>query len=141
MNLHLLKSTVDSANIDECKISSTPRRTNTILSTIPAFNPEAITPTYIPSIIASTSLYDSCSSNPCIHGVCQVSSSFFGYSCVCEYGYAGINCENILKQCELLSPCKNGGSCTDLQGSYKCDCPLRFNGKDCEKRNFKKFLN
>ncbi|XP_044579343.1 basement membrane-specific heparan sulfate proteoglycan core protein isoform X2 [Cotesia glomerata] len=134
LNLHLLKSTVDSANIDECKISSTPRRANTILSTIPAFYPEAMTPTYIPSIITSTSFHDYCSSNPCIHGVCQISSSVFGYSCICEYGYAGINCENILKQCELLSPCKNGGSCTDLQGSYKCDCPLRFNGKDCEKQ-------
>ncbi|XP_022163708.1 protocadherin-like wing polarity protein stan isoform X2 [Myzus persicae] len=29
------------------------------------------------------------------------------------------------------SPCKNGGSCTDHWGTYKCDCPKLWGGKDC----------
>ncbi|XP_040264648.1 cadherin EGF LAG seven-pass G-type receptor 3 [Bufo bufo] len=28
-------------------------------------------------------------------------------------------------------PCKNGGSCTSGWGTYTCDCPLGFGGKDC----------
>ncbi|XP_057332116.1 basement membrane-specific heparan sulfate proteoglycan core protein isoform X8 [Microplitis mediator] len=128
LNLHLLKSTIDSSTIDECKISSNPWRINTTISS----TSETMTSTYFPSI-ASIDEYDSCSLKPCVHGICQISSNFYGYSCTCEYGYVGINCENILKQCELLSPCKNGGTCTDFQGPYKCDCPLGFSGKNCEK--------
>lgn len=88
--------------------------------------------TLTPSTQQSITLYDPCAWNPCIHGICQ-SSNVYDYSCTCEYGYVGRNCENVLKQCELLTPCRNGGSCTDLHGSYKCDCRLGYNGQNCEK--------
>ncbi|XP_053325600.1 cadherin EGF LAG seven-pass G-type receptor 3 [Spea bombifrons] len=29
------------------------------------------------------------------------------------------------------NPCKNGGSCSVTWGTYTCDCPLGFGGKDC----------
>lgn len=29
------------------------------------------------------------------------------------------------------NPCKNGGSCTDHWGTYKCDCTESWGGKDC----------
>ncbi|XP_068110920.1 cadherin EGF LAG seven-pass G-type receptor 3 [Hyperolius riggenbachi] len=29
------------------------------------------------------------------------------------------------------NPCKNGGTCSALWGTYTCDCPLGFGGKDC----------
>ncbi|XP_063282292.1 cadherin EGF LAG seven-pass G-type receptor 3 isoform X2 [Pelobates fuscus] len=29
------------------------------------------------------------------------------------------------------NPCKNGGSCTVSWGTFSCDCPLGFGGKDC----------
>ncbi|KAM8930807.1 cadherin EGF LAG seven-pass G-type receptor 3 [Pelodytes ibericus] len=29
------------------------------------------------------------------------------------------------------SPCKNGGSCSVAWGTFTCDCPLGFGGKDC----------
>ncbi|KAG9483442.1 hypothetical protein GDO78_009389 [Eleutherodactylus coqui] len=30
------------------------------------------------------------------------------------------------------NPCKNGGTCTLGWGTYSCDCPLGFGGKDCK---------
>ncbi|XP_026667400.1 basement membrane-specific heparan sulfate proteoglycan core protein-like [Ceratina calcarata] len=118
VNIDILKSAVDSANIDDCNVLH-PNQSKFIgLITTPP----------------STTPYDPCASNPCVHGICQT-ADFYDYSCTCEYGYVGRNCEKILKQCELQSPCMNGGTCTDLPvaGNYKCDCKLRFSGQNCEK--------
>ncbi|XP_076631096.1 terribly reduced optic lobes isoform X1 [Colletes latitarsis] len=117
MNVDILKSAIDSANIDDCNVLH-PNQTK--LATLVTTPPSTTTP------------YNPCTSNPCVHGMCQSTDSY-DYSCTCEYGYVGRNCENILKQCELLLPCKNEGSCTDLHGSYKCDCRLGYNGQNCEK--------
>ncbi|XP_050492346.1 basement membrane-specific heparan sulfate proteoglycan core protein-like isoform X4 [Bombus huntii] len=117
MNVDILKSALDSVNIDDCNVLHPNQTKLTTAITIP---PSTTTP------------YDPCASNPCIHGMCQNTDSY-DYSCTCEYGYVGRNCENILKQCELLLPCRNGGTCTDLHGSYKCDCRLGYNGQNCEK--------
>ncbi|XP_050453317.1 basement membrane-specific heparan sulfate proteoglycan core protein isoform X8 [Cataglyphis hispanica] len=120
-SLDILKSSIDAANIENCSMS---HLNQTIMHT-------TIT-TLAPSTQPPTTLFDPCAWNPCIHGICQ-SSNVYDYSCTCEYGYVGRNCENVLKQCELLTPCRNGGSCSDLHGSYKCDCRLGYNGQNCEK--------
>lgn len=117
MNVDILKSALDSVNIDDCNVLHPNQTKLTTVITIPP---------------CTTTPYDPCASNPCIHGMCQNTDSY-DYSCTCEYGYVGRNCENILKQCELLLPCRNGGTCTDLHGSYKCDCRLGYNGQNCEK--------
>lgn len=119
MNIDLLKSTIDSVNVEDC---STVHQNETIQQNIN---------TTQSSTLMST-VFNPCVSNPCINGLCQ--SIMQDYSCTCEYGYVGRNCENVLKQCELLVPCRNGGTCTDLQGTYKCDCLLGYNGQNCEKR-------
>lgn len=125
MNINLLRSAIDSANIEDCFLLHYNRTA-------------AVTSDYFGALHAttleSTTLVDPCHSSPCIHGVCQVTSPT-EYSCTCEYGYVGRNCENVLKQCELLKPCINGGTCNDLHGTYKCDCRLGYNGKNCEKCN------
>ncbi|XP_036415720.1 cadherin EGF LAG seven-pass G-type receptor 2 [Colossoma macropomum] len=33
----------------------------------------------------------------------------------------------------INNPCLNGGTCVSLWGSFKCDCPLGFGGRNCEK--------
>lgn len=30
-------------------------------------------------------------------------------------------------------PCKNGATCLNLPGSYRCDCKSGYHGKNCEK--------
>ncbi|XP_043503640.1 basement membrane-specific heparan sulfate proteoglycan core protein isoform X1 [Polistes fuscatus] len=119
-SVEIVKSAVDMANIEDCSMlrpnQTIPRNT---LVTLPPKN-------------SPTAVYDPCTSNPCIHGFCQSLGSRAEYSCMCEYGYAGRNCENVLKQCEVFAPCRNGGTCTDLPGSFKCDCRLGFNGQTCD---------
>ncbi|XP_078043481.1 basement membrane-specific heparan sulfate proteoglycan core protein-like isoform X2 [Augochlora pura] len=117
-NVDILMSAIDSANIDDCSIHHVNQTKFAVATT-----------TQLPT----TTLYDPCNSNPCVHGMCQNADSR-DYSCTCEYGYVGRNCENILKQCELLLPCNNGGTCSDQHGSYKCDCRLGFSGQNCEKQ-------
>ncbi|XP_014478060.1 PREDICTED: basement membrane-specific heparan sulfate proteoglycan core protein isoform X5 [Dinoponera quadriceps] len=116
----ILKSAIDSANIEDCSMTH-PNQT------VAPTTATTMAPTQPP-----TTPYNPCASNPCVHGVCQ-SSNAHDYSCTCEYGYVGRSCENVLKQCELLAPCRNGGTCTNLHGSYKCDCRLGYNGQNCEK--------
>ena len=40
------------------------------------------------------------------------------------------------------NPCKNGATCVNLQGSYRCDCKSGYDGNNCEngKKLFISFL-
>lgn len=116
-----MKSSIDAANIEDC---SEPHPNQTMIHTTVTTS----------STQPPTTVYNPCTSSPCVHGQCQGLND--DYSCMCEYGYAGRNCEKMQKQCEFLSPCRNGGSCTDLHESYKCDCRLGYNGENCEKREY-----
>lgn len=46
--------------------------------------------------------------------------------CRCHPGYGGKYCEEDMNECavgpEKISPCQNGGSCTDGINNYICDC-------------------
>ncbi|XP_046742518.1 basement membrane-specific heparan sulfate proteoglycan core protein [Diprion similis] len=122
-NIDILKSVIESSNIQDC-VGKYSNHTD--------FPPYETTPAPTrPPTSPSTTQFNPCVSNPCVHGACQVTENL-DYSCVCEYGYVGRNCENVLKQCELLKPCTNKGICTDLPGGFKCDCLLGFNGLRCE---------
>ena len=56
------------------------------------------------------------------------------YTCICDAGYTGDNCETNINECDP-NPCQNGGTCTDGINSYTCTCPLGYSGDDCETGN------
>lgn len=52
------------------------------------------------------------------------------YTCQCQAGFTGPNCEININECQSL-PCKHNAKCVDLINDYKCDCELGYTGKDC----------
>ncbi|XP_035223668.1 delta-like protein 1, partial [Stegodyphus dumicola] len=54
-------------------------------------------------------------------------------TCICKKGYKAE--KDICKGPCTPDPCKNGGNCTDIPNSYKCVCPPKYMGKNCEKIN------
>ncbi|XP_077203122.1 pikachurin isoform X1 [Paroedura picta] len=45
---------------------------------------------------------------------------------------SGVNLDNALHPC-VYAPCVNGGSCVPKKDNYECDCPLGFDGQNCQK--------
>ncbi|XP_033001266.1 protein eyes shut homolog [Lacerta agilis] len=43
----------------------------------------------------------------------------------------GAFCETDINECDS-NPCKNGGSCNDYIDHFKCNCPVGFEGHQCE---------
>uniref|UniRef100_UPI00358EDFA3 delta-like protein 1 n=1 Tax=Myxine glutinosa TaxID=7769 RepID=UPI00358EDFA3 len=69
--------------------------------------------------------------NPCKNAATCTNTGQGSYSCTCRPGFSGTNCEVELNECDTR-PCRNGGSCTDLENDYKCMCLPGFHGKNCE---------
>ncbi|XP_007883116.1 delta-like protein D isoform X1 [Callorhinchus milii] len=68
---------------------------------------------------------------PCKNGATCTNTGEGSYTCSCRVGFTGTNCEIEINECDS-NPCKNGGSCTDLENRYTCTCPPGFHGKNCE---------
>ncbi|KAM5163712.1 delta-like protein 1 [Mantella aurantiaca] len=68
---------------------------------------------------------------PCKNGATCTNTGQGSYTCSCRPGYTGSNCEIEINECDA-NPCRNGGSCTDLENGYSCSCPPGFYGKNCE---------
>nr|XP_042717908.1 neurocan core protein isoform X1 [Chrysemys picta bellii] len=74
---------------------------------------------------------DPCETNPCLHGgTCQSNGTI--YSCSCDQGFTGENCEIDIDDC-LSSPCQNGGTCIDEINSFVCLCLPSYGDSLCEK--------
>ncbi|XP_078526681.1 neurocan core protein [Lissotriton helveticus] len=80
---------------------------------------------------AALAALDPCQNNPCLHGGVCVSQNNM-YSCRCELGFKGENCEIDIDDC-LTSPCQNGGTCVDEVNSFLCLCLPSYEGPTCEK--------
>uniref|UniRef100_A0A8K9XB50 DeltaB n=1 Tax=Oncorhynchus mykiss TaxID=8022 RepID=A0A8K9XB50_ONCMY len=68
---------------------------------------------------------------PCANDATCTNTGQGSYTCTCRPGYSGTNCELETNECDS-NPCKNGGSCNDLENDYSCTCPQGFYGKNCE---------
>jgi len=63
-----------------------------------------------------------------VYGNCT--SSLNRYTCHCNDGYTGTNCDDIIDLC-MSNPCVNGG-CRPFVNSYKCLCTPGWTGRSCE---------
>lgn len=71
-----------------------------------------------------------CSSFPCQNGGTCASNNNTAYSCSCQIGYFGNNCQ--INTC-LSNPCQNGGICSSLSNmTYSCACPTGYFGNICQ---------
>jgi protein crumbs len=76
-----------------------------------------------------------CQEQPCQNeGTCDLTR--VTPVCRCHPGYMGKYCEEDVNECAVgprkVSPCQNGGNCTDGINSYICDCSgTGFEGPNC----------
>lgn len=68
---------------------------------------------------------------PCRNDATCTNTGQGSYTCTCRPGFSGKTCEIETNECDS-NPCKNGGSCNDLENDYTCTCPQGFYGKNCE---------
>ncbi|XP_016042981.1 delta-like protein 1 [Erinaceus europaeus] len=68
---------------------------------------------------------------PCRNGATCTNTGQGSYTCSCRPGFTGATCETEVDEC-AANPCRNGGSCTDLENGYSCSCAPGFYGKVCE---------
>ncbi|EDO35413.1 predicted protein, partial [Nematostella vectensis] len=52
-------------------------------------------------------------------------------TCSCKPGFTGSQCEESVNDCNP-NPCRNEGTCTDNNGSFKCSCIPGYTGRLCE---------
>ncbi|XP_070553684.1 fibropellin-1-like [Ptychodera flava] len=53
------------------------------------------------------------------------------YSCSCNDGWAGKNCDVNINDCEGVT-CVGNAYCIDMINDYRCDCSPGFTGRNCE---------
>ncbi|NXY47936.1 DLL4 protein, partial [Ceuthmochares aereus] len=68
---------------------------------------------------------------PCKNGATCMNTGQGSYTCSCKPGFTGVDCEHEISECDS-NPCRNGGSCTDMENGYHCLCPPGYYGTHCE---------
>merc|ERR1719219_2512706 len=60
-------------------------------------------------------------------------NSHGSFTCHCEQGWTGDNCELDVDECAADTPaCLNGGVCTHTEGGFTCECTAQWQGDYCE---------
>ena len=56
------------------------------------------------------------------------------YSCSCQCGWTGTNCDSPINFCGINNPCVNGGICQNNGCGTSCICPSFYTGQICESK-------
>uniref|UniRef100_A0A1I7UMB8 EGF-like domain-containing protein n=1 Tax=Caenorhabditis tropicalis TaxID=1561998 RepID=A0A1I7UMB8_9PELO len=81
-----------------------------------------------------TPVPEACTPNPCVNGTCILKEQYNKYTCTCDDGFFGNNCQ-YADVC-TASTCLYGGTCEETNnGGYKCDCLNLYSGNNCEEIN------
>ncbi|KAF1755480.1 hypothetical protein GCK72_022049 [Caenorhabditis remanei] len=81
-----------------------------------------------------TPVAPACTPSPCVNGTCVLREQYNKYTCVCDDGFFGTNCE-YADVC-TASTCLYGGTCEETNnGGYKCNCLDQYFGNNCEQIN------
>jgi len=63
-------------------------------------------------------------------GICTNDDTESGYTCYCQPGYTGEQCE--IEDICYPNPCQHGGICVDVKGELECECKDGYYGDFCE---------
>ncbi|ULT92610.1 hypothetical protein L3Y34_010007 [Caenorhabditis briggsae] len=75
-----------------------------------------------------------CDPSPCINGTCVTNQQYNKYTCDCDPGFFGTECQ--YSDVCTASTCLYGGTCEETNnGGYKCDCLDPYFGNNCEEIN------
>ncbi|XP_003369017.1 putative CUB domain protein [Trichinella spiralis] len=81
--------------------------------------------------IIAEAIINPCVKQPCGNNfICQVTGPN-SRNCVCEPGYTGKECNEVIDICADVD-CKNGGSCYADKLNFTCVCRKGYRGKFCE---------
>jgi len=81
--------------------------------------------------VEGTTSCEPCADEPCQNdGVCLETQTEHGYTCVCQDGFTGKNCQVLGFQCSL-GVC-GIGRCGETDTGIECYCPLNRTGDRCE---------
>ncbi|KRZ36166.1 Neurogenic locus Notch protein [Trichinella pseudospiralis] len=81
--------------------------------------------------ITAEAIINPCVKQPCGNNfICQVTGPN-SRECICEPGYTGKECDEIIDICADVD-CKNGGSCYADKLNFTCVCRKGYRGKFCE---------
>ena len=115
-------------NIDDCRINPCKNRGNCI-DDVNSFKC-ICEPPYTGRICEIE--MDPCASSPCANGaICSPYRNYKDFTCSCPIGFTGRYCDEDINECLTSSPCRNGASCRNTNGSYECLCKEGFEGRDC----------
>ena len=64
-------------------------------------------------------------------GTCMEGTSEPGFLCDCIEGFSGQFCEAQNPLC-IPNPCVSEGICTQINNTFRCQCPLELGGRLCE---------
>lgn len=51
---------------------------------------------------------------------------------VCQPGYGGANCDEVINACVAHDPCDNHGICENKGSTAVCNCPIHYSGEFCQ---------